>query len=336
MAILFAGGELEAFTQFGSASTDITMNNGRFDVAYARSAMAVGNGNAADNIATPIYAPLTTHWLHFEFWSDLAFISSGRTLVELRNNSAAPVFRLLFLSATTSMIQPQYWNGTSWVDIGASCPYVSSLRIIVDLEVVCGASGSMRMFVNNSLVSSGSANMAAVNNIAQTRLFTIGAGNTNGFPLFQSTFSQVIVADENTIGHVFHLKPPTAAGANAAFTGTFADVDEVGINDLDFIQSNNANEVETFTGPPLTISPDAVVKAVVVSARAKIGLGGPQNMQFALRRGGADYFGPNVTGIATGYAPFVGIFAQDPSTSASWTPANAAAAATEFGIKSIA
>jgi hypothetical protein len=322
MTVFFAAGELEAYTVSGPVTE--STNSGTYDTACARCSIRPFT-NTADYAESPVYTSATTSWTHFEVTTGNSAGTSGNTLITWYNSSATAVFRLQFTGS--GVLQAQYWNGSAWTNIGSTTTLSVSVRYIIDLKIICGSSGSFELYLNQTLTLSGSASMGSVTNIARHRLQTPTSGGTGG------GFSQIICADVSTVGWKLYLKPPTGNGANTAFTGTFADVDETSLNDADYIESVAANDVETYTGAAMTFASGAV-KAVVVSARALNIATGPQNMQLALRRSSTNYFTADVAGIGTGFAPFLGIWETDPSTGAAWTSANAALAANEFGVKS--
>lgn len=336
MTFDFAGNEMEAFN-VSTANVVEQAIAGYFDTACSRTAIRLGLGSPAGEYAdTPTVTARTTRWLHCYYRVSISSAASNAApILILFNDVGTQVFRIYFPNANNvTSAQAQYWNGATWVNIGAAISLVASTTYTFDLEVVCGASGSFRFFINSSiLAASGSATMTAVTNIARARFHTTTSSGSSGN---QSYVSQVILANESTLGHQYYTKPPTADGANTTWSGTFADVDETPLSQADFIESLNANEVETFTGAAITIPPNVVVKAVVVSGQMKNVAGGPQNAQGALRKGGVNYFSANIPGVGLSYAPAQAIFENDPSTAVPWVPADAVAATLEFGYRSIA
>lgn len=321
MTIPFAGGEMEAFTIAAGSPVESTAG-GSFDSTYSRCAIALPGSGAAVN--TPVLGSLTTAWIHFEY--STAFISNaGRTHAQMLNSSGTPVFRLQY-SAGGGVLQPQYWNGSAWTNIGSTFT-ISTSRAAIDVKIVCGGSGSMEVYLGGSLVASGSASMTAVTNIDKGQFIDNIGGSI-------SYYSQVVVATVSTVGWKFFTRPPTADGANTAWTGTFADVDETTLSDADYITTAVADDVETFTRAAITLG-SGTVKAVVASMRAKNDGVSPVNVQGALRRGGTNYFSGNLA-INSGFGPAVAVWETDPSTGVAWVGSDAASTALEFGAKAIA
>ena len=320
MTPLFAGGELEAF-KIVAGTPDENIDFTRYDTNCARCAIRMSNNCVVE---TPAFTASSSLWVH---WESHHISGYGISSLVLVNGSGTALFRVRETSADN--LQMQYWNGSAWTNIGSAVSVVGYAQRVIDIKLVGGSSGSAEFYLGGTFQTSGSASMTSVTNITKAQW-----GEST---LSQSTWlSQMIVADTSTIGHKFYLRPPTGNGVNTAWTGDCTSVDELAITDADYIESGTASQVETFTHAAITLPSGQAVKAVVVSARAAAAAGGPQNMQFAIRRGSTDYFSSSVSGLASGYAPFVGIFVNDPSTSAQWTSSNAGSVSTEFGLKSIA
>lgn len=322
MTVLFAGSELTSFLPSDPALVlDNTATTAARDTAYSRAALSISQSTSyADGTLT---ASATTCWWHGEVY--IGASSASQALITLFNSSAVAVFRL-YVSAS-STLQMQYWNGSAWTNIGATWVYSGSTRYTFDMKVVCGSSGVAEFYVGGTLITSGTATMTSVTNIAKMRLSSNSSSLTY--------YSQVIAADESTIGWKLPTLAPTGNSAtNTAWTGDYTGVDEAVLDDVDTITSASAGGVETFTMSDAPTLSGYAVKAVVVSMRARNAATGPQNIQAAVRSAAANYFSGTLTGIGTGYAPLLAVFATDPATSAAWTLANANAA--ELGVKSVA
>jgi hypothetical protein len=329
MTVFFAGGELEAFTSWDATSIEVT-NIGAtipMDSTYARCAIRTGNSNISAYIETPDYTSATTSWTHFEFNPHI--LAGGiSTHTSWYNDVGTEVFRILRSPTGGQFWQCQYWSGSVWTNIGSTLNLTSFVTINVDVKIACGASGSFELYRDGVLMLSGSATMTAVTNIARVRFWCSQTTN-----LYGGYISQVICTDVPTVGWKLYTKPPTGNGANTAFTNDYTAVDELALNNADYIESTVANDIETFTGAALTLT-SGVVKGVVVSAKALTVAGAPANLQLAVRRGATDYFSAS-NALTVGFAPYINIWETDPSTAADWVRADAAAAATEFGVKSI-
>lgn len=322
MTILFAGGELSAFVASDLANVTEVTTTALRDTTFSRSAISV-NGNIA--YAEGAYvASATTAWFHCEI--NIGANSANGPLLVFYNSSGTAVFRLNV--PNFNVMQMQYWNGSAWTDIGTSYTFPTSTRFTIDIKIICGASGSASLYTAGSLIGTASATMTAVTNIAKVRLYSNSSFTAAGY-------SQIIAADEPTVGWRLATLAPSANGANTTWTNDYTAVDEATtVDDADFITSSTAAEVETYAATDAPSGTGMGVKAVVVTARAKIGATGPQNLQMAVRSAGTNYFSSNVTGLGAGFAGVQAVFALDPATAAAWTLANCNSA--EIGVKSIA
>lgn len=322
MGFLHAGNELDAFTRSDTTVVEGT-TAGTYDSTYARGSIETGASNGYFD--TPTFASQTTLWLHFEHYIIANSSNNLSTPVTCVNSSGTDVFRVT-TTGSVNVYQAQYWNGSAWVNIGSTYSLALSTRYVFDIKIVCGGSGSFEFYVGGALYTSGSASMTSVDNIAQIRFRSCRTNTT-------SYYSQIIVANESTIGHKYMTKPPTGNGANTAWSSDYTAVDEATLNEADFITGSADGDIETFTRAALSLGSFAV-KAVVVTALAKNNGAAPNNIQAALRIGGTNYFSSNLT-LTSGFTPVAAIWATDPSTSATWGTTNAGAATTEFGVKAV-
>lgn len=145
--------------------------------------------------------------------------------------------------------------------------------------------------------------------------------------------SAVVVADEDTRGFNVVQLQPTGAGANSGWTGTYADVEETGFNDADYIESLTAGQTSTFAFEDL---PAGVlghnVKAVAISGRGRVGATSPTEMKTVARVSGTDYEAAPVMPMTTSYGPFQSVYQVNPATGLAW--AQSAVNGAEFGVRS--
>jgi len=328
MTVVFVGGEITSFNPNETGSGEQTQ---RYDGNWARCSLCTIGAPGAPTMTSPVFASVTNCWLHLDFATspgsasilvDHMFLydSAGVARVKIQANSTAAYLRLM------------YNTGAGWVQVGGNYGINHLNRQTLDLQVLCNtASGRIRLYNSGTLVlDSGTINLSAIPNIAQLQF----CGSPSLSPNTDTSVfaSQVIVADEATIGWKLATFVPTGNGANTAWTGAFGDVDEVAYNDGDFISTAVANDIETYTltGPSLGASP---VKAVAVTARVRNNVTGPQNLQLALRSGGTNYFS-GTKSLTTGFTPEQHIWETDPATGVAWLAANVPGI--EAGVKAIA
>jgi hypothetical protein len=327
MTVLFAGGEMGAFIPSDSNTNEST-STGKFDTAFARCALAPsGSSSYGDSFE---FAETADVWIHFENQSIGATSSATlTTCMTMLNGSGTEVFKLQTSTPTGSGSQTwqlQYWNGSAWTNLGSSFAVNNALQT-VDIHLVANsASGSGSVYLSGTQRSTGTADLSSIAGVAQIRPY----GKQTGIQV-SNYFSQLIVASESTIGWRLKTVPATGAGSTSSWTGTFAEIDEIAYSDLDFINSATAAQVQLFSHST-TIPTGYKVKAAIVTARAKCGSGGPQNIQLALKSGATTYFSATQA-CDEGYLAHVGVWENDPATSAAFT--TSAAAAIQFGVKSI-
>lgn len=327
MTILFMGGEMGAFTPSDANAVEFT-ESATFNSSFAR--CSVGGAGSASYIESPEWTETDDIWIHFEVYQNPPVTSGTQTQIATFLNAAGTeVARITSDNPSlggTQTWQLQYWNGSAWTNLGSSFTSAAG-REVVDIHLVTNtASGSGSVYFSGTLRSTGSANLSTIAGVAQMR----GYGKTSGIGMGVA-LSQVIVADEPTVGWRLFTVPVSGVGATSAWTGSRTEIDEISYSDADFISSGTADQVSTFavTAPTLT---GYEVRAVGVSARARCGSGGPQNLQLALRSSGADYFSSSLA-LDVAYGAFVNIWEENPATSAAWL--NSAIASLQPGVKSI-
>ncbi|CDO36063.1 hypothetical protein [Novosphingobium sp. KN65.2] len=322
---LYAATELHELYNTGTAVETTTSN--RFDGTYGiRNAWYAGS-TVSDYVSavTPGSSGLgsfTTFWMAFYVYRGNTW-QSGSVGLELYNSSGTPVFRIYHTS--NDVAQAQYWNGSSWVNIGSSYTVSGNPLLRFDFKIVCGASGSFEWYINSSIYTSGSASMTSVTNIDEWRVRW--AGGTGRWHV-----SECIWGDEATIGHRYCIAAPTGDGFYTAGSGSYTDVDESTTNDGDATTLTNNGDAETYTHSAMTL-PSGTVKLVQVSARVRSAATGAQNVKARLRKSSTNYDqASNYAGIGAGYTAYRARWTTDPATGSAWTQANAQDTAQNFGL----
>lgn len=330
MTILFAGGELEAFTVSGSGVAESAVA-GYYDTTYARTAIRCGQNDSAAYIESPVFATQTDIWVHWERFMQGTSSNFSEHLV-LFNSSGVPVFRLN--SPSNRFVQFQYWNGSTWINTGSSYEFANgsgtaAARQIWDVRLICGASGSFEAYIDGVLTLSGSVPDADVNNVQKVRWYSGASSNT---PTNNQHVSQCIVADLTTLDHKLYLKPPTSDGAVNTWSGSYADIDETPLSDSDMTSGSANGDIDTYKGAAFPSLPtDFEVKAIITSSRIRRGASGVANAKHVLRIGGVNYESAALGAFGTSFVPRDVIWHDDPSTGSPWGETNAIAATTEFG-----
>lgn len=328
MAVVFVGGEITSFSPNETVSGERVE---KYSSTYARCSLRTIGAPGTPTMLSPVFTSVTNCWVHMDFavsagsgysgWIDCLtlFDSTGTARVKLQKNEVGSLLRLV------------YNNGAGFVQAGSDYGVNFTDLQTLDLQVLCNtASGRIKLYnAGTNVLDTGVLSLTGITDIS--RLMFSGSPSLSPQTDTAVYASQVIVADESTIGWKLATFYPSGNGANTAWTGTFADVDEIVYNDGDFISSAVANDIETFTltGPSLGTS---AVKAVAVTTRVRRNTTGPQNLQHALRVGGTNYFG-STKALDVGFTPEITLWATDPSTGIAWVPGDVAAV--EAGVKAI-
>ncbi len=166
------------------------------------------------------------------------------------------------------------------------------------------------------------------------RKINFGSLSWSNNPLAQ--YTEVIVTDtESPLGWRLATLAPNGIGTTDQWAGSYVDVDEIGMpDDVDFISSDTADQVELFTMDNLSIpAQNMSVRGLVMSTRARVGTTGPQNIQPAVRSGGTTTFGSNISGLTGAFANKSYVMDNNPITASAWTIADVQNL--ELGYKSI-
>lgn len=318
MSIIWCGGEMGAFIPADSLATEITTSF-HFNSSFSRCGVTAGTSSSFE---TPAFAAQTDFYIHVCL-SNGFFASGSTTPMLLVDGSDVEQVKITYNRGTDELTLA-YWNGASYTTVDTISVSLEQVTQDTDIYVKCNtASGQLKLYIAGTLrIDSGVIDLSGAASIVKVRCLGAGAS---------PVLSQLIVADEPTIGWRLVTRYPNGAGSDSAWTGTYTGVDETVYSDADFINSATANQVSMFTqtGDALT---GYVVRAVAVTARAKKGASGPANLQLAIRSSGTNYFSSS-NALDVGYGGFCNIWETDPATAADWV--NTAADAIQIGVKSI-
>lgn len=313
MTILTAGGEMGAGIPSDGSVYELTSSY--YDAAFSRASIRVIGSDRYFECAH--FAETAEVFFHGEYFRD----SSGgatHTVLTFYDGSDLAVYRMTIASDTHQM---QYLasDNVTWTNIGSTFTMPVDTQNIYDIRLKSDASGVVAVYSSGTLRVTGSADTSHIGGVAYYRA---SAPLTSGW-------SQMIVADESTIGWRLKTVPVTGAGATADWTGTFAEVDEALYSDADFVNSSTNDQVELFTHST-TIPTGYRVKAAVVTARAKRGSSGPANLQLAVRSSGTNYYSASKA-LDLGYGAFTEVWEDDPATAAAFTAS--AISTLQFGVR---
>lgn len=321
--LIFGGGEMSSFIPSSSAVVENT-TAALYDPAYARCAMAPA-ATAVSFDSAPFVNPTTNAvitsisgdvWFAFRIFLQ-APVSEGE-FFSIFNNSGVKVFRLTAGPGVSgAIIRMYYWTGAAFAQVGVGFTVPSGILQAVALHV---STTTAQIFYGGTLQDSGSPSMTQVTALAKFR--ASNPGNV-------VAFSEMMAADVSLVTYRLLTIPITGQGANAGWTGAYTNISGAVTNDGSFVYSPTNGLITTYVH---TATVPANVRAIVVSARANCGTAGPQNLNLAIRSGGANFFSPNRL-LGPGFTGNLGIWGTDPNTSLAWT--SSGAQNMEYGGRSV-
>lgn len=332
MTFHFIGGEDHDFSKLGVASVDTATTSAR-RTANARCTLKVGPAaGLTDGWVAALDSAVSELWLTVRSYnSDNAGVA-GQDLISFMDGTTR---RLVLTTdaggAGTTKIRLIKRNAANanttlaTASVNVSANTLLKLDVYVDYDVA----GTVNVYQDGTLILSYSGDVT-----------TDAATTLNGFVLGNygagsQYWSEAIVATIDTRGLSCITMAPAANGNTFGWSNSYANVDEVTLDDSDLITAGAADLVAQTTVTTTGLVGNPAVLAVCVSARGQKGSTGPANLQLNVRTGAADYFSANKA-LPTSPARLSNIWEQNPGTVADWTIADLSAVGFNVGVKSIA
>ncbi len=326
MTILAFGTSTAEFVDGLGPPDGLTVNTTAAQIAPEVSEGFKFNGDLNTRLSKT-FSGQTELWASFYiYWTGSSPPSDGEPLILSANGT--DLFRIEHLNALATF---QYWN-SSWIDIGTgTAPGIGVLHRY-DVQVIMhDTTGVAKLWINGVEVAS----LGGGDTIftSETDIDTASWGRAT-FQSQASTYSGVIIADEDTRSMVYAQAAIDGDGGETDWTGASTDIDEVGFDDADSIQSSVNAEKSTFTfgALPSAYNSGYSVVGVGVSARAIKGLTGPSNLQLACRSNSVNGFSSNKA-LALTLEAYQHVFTVNPDTTNPWSFSEADAS--EIGVQAI-
>lgn len=326
MAIVFVGGEIDAFERSGGG-TEVSNHS----PPYTRAAMVL---NATGSWMRARFASVGTMWATWRHATMNAAPAAGIVLIEAGGPEGA-IARVITAASGTGKLQR--WDGAAWVDIGAAFSINEAAWNNLgpqSLAVKIGAAdGFVRFYMGGELAAGFTGNTAT--RAGMTGCTYLWFGYAGSFKY--SYYSEVIVGDTDNRLYRLVTLAPTANGANTGWVNDVAAVNAYNSPDTTFITSGAAGEKESFAlgNLPAATTDTGEVKAVAVSARHNIQSGsGPQAINALVRTAGADHTKPLNPQNKDAFGGSVAVWDINPATGQKWTRAEVDAL--EAGVQSAA
>lgn len=324
---LFAGGA-EAVRSLAGVVTTGT----QYDAIYADHSIKANSSNrhAVDFFDASANSDSVTAGERLYFRFDMTLTAGGATFtsenaIVFRDNNDYPWLAFRFTAATAITLYYNSGTGPSpvWTSLGLASTSVGFTRMtfVAWLDLDAGGNHLAGYAVDSSFVGEAEFTQASLSSIHYVELRSANSGYRDYAEIMASVGINLVNS------HLNH-DPPTGAGASSGFTsGTFADIDDAGINDADYIESLTAGQRSTFThaGVPALL-PGQALGDVFLWQRAANASGAPSNIKPVRRdSGGTDNVGSNFSGIAGAFQTFLTRYSA---------PSEAEYNASQFGVES--
>lgn len=331
-ALPFMGGELSSFDPSSSSVTEATGSSTfNYSPPYARCGIKIPPGNSMTSPTWPVAATFT---LHTELQMDPPTFPAINALIFQAFNGATEVMRILGNGKATQTLTFYTLQSGSLTLVGSMVISNPGLvpPAVIDFTLVAGGSGSLTVLsAGTQVFTSSGLNHSGFAGVTQIKAYSYGS-DLSGLS-GAAYWSQIICDTVSHVGdHLYTLPLNANSAVNLGWTGSVTDINEVVLNDANFVSAATAALVSTYLAAGFSLS-GLNVLGIGVAARAKTTGGGPQNLDLALRVAGANFFSGNI-GLNAGYQACFNSWVNNPATSATWLAA--AAQAVEGGQKSIA
>ena len=320
MTVYFAGSEYDSYSHSGTGPQQTTTSTRR-DPIHSRIAMRpIDTGRMTANFTSK----LTTGWFHARIIAN----ESGSSLSDLewillRDVSAG--LTAVQMDSDNGFMNMEYYNGAGFTELGGidgrglrlSNDHTGGIALDIHWNIA-DSGGFYRMYHDGNLIGQfeGDTKLGTLTGIDSAILGPQGTFFNDQQTIF---YTEVIVADVETIGWHLSTLNPDGIGNSTTWTGDHTSVNASASNDGTFVSSTLDDELEQFTCSNLPTSLD--VKAFVITSRSRNVAVGPQNLQMSLRTGGTDFTSANLPISASFINSGPIIYDLNPDTVAAWTTA---------------
>jgi hypothetical protein len=303
MTKYFAGQFAGQFNRNRTDTSDVT-TVGSFDSSYVSSGIGMAGGTSA-YIRSTDFSATGTVWMVFEFYKGAGGESNGAQIIVCRDGGTN-IFRFKVVADNSLAIQPQYWNGSAWVDTGSTVNLSRITRHRIALRITLNT--SFEMWLNGMSVSSGSGWTGGPTTM--THWYGYNYTTTAN----SAIYSQVLIADYDV--RDAHLMTSAINGDSAANTGaasgSYTDVNENGVDDSTAISITGSGNKAGQTHAGITVPGGMAIGAMVISARGRVD-GVITDGKLGVRSGGSNYSSSGLN-FNSGYEPRQHIIETNPAT----------------------
>lgn len=250
------------------------------------------------NIAGVRIPKTKTLWIGFEFAKNDQSATPEDGFIELFDtaySTTQPLFRIRKATSNAATARMYAWTGTAWVDNGVNAgTWGAGTLMRLDIELIMDdTNGVWRTYRNgvDAIALLGNTDYVASNGIDLIRFGTYSTMSNQDSRM--TTYSGIIIADEDTRGMFVAQRKPTGDGSYTQFTGDYEDVVNSTYNglpgDATFIETNLEGNRQSFTFASIDEYIFNPIHAVVVALRASEQQADLAPVTAFLRIDGTDY-----------------------------------------------
>lgn len=326
MTIYFAGTEPEAFTTFVQDTPFISTTGSAHDPDYSRCALSAMEDNLITIDLQGVGDGISEGWMQSRITVTDTLISSGHPVLQIADKNGQILAEIITKGSNTPTpsVLRYYTAAATRVEVNPQVnirPTASLAGQWVTMYwKIVGTSLTLTWYFNGVLAATVTATVAFMSGKLVKRCGWGGTGHSS--TSYRIYHSEMIVSSVDPRGYRVATIVPNSLGTKDEWTGNYADIDDVGIpSDADYIYTDAINKIESFGLTNLsTPAQNMDVVAAVVSARARRGVTGPQNLKPFVRTNSTDYEGATYASVPatfTNLPPVV--MAVNPVTGNPWT-----------------
>ncbi len=192
--------------------------------------------------------------------------------------------RIRIRSVSTPESVFEYHNGSSWIGVGGNLPLPAAL-VRLDIRVRFDDTlGEISLYIDGNLEASFTGDTSFGNAI--DRLWFCRRSNSGSS---YSTISSWFATDVDSRPIEMVIRVPTGNGTHTDWDGSYTDIDEIGLEVSDHIDSTANGERSTFTKGSLAAYSGWAVHSVAHVMHGVRGAGAAVSLSSTVRYGGDDF-----------------------------------------------
>lgn len=319
------GGVFNSFRTIPVTSTNTTFRN------PTNSRVSLSTRRTAHEFTMPLFTPSSEFWFHTKMYIPTETdTTNGVFQFRSAANSNNFQVRMVKVTNTTTHKMQVSPNGSTWNDVGSTFTLAMLTLHTIDVRVKFHATtGALEVYNNGTALMTYAGALVSVNNVADQVLVSAPDSSV------ERQWSEMVVADESTVGWDVYSLVPNAVGTNVAWANTFAEIDETPVDLTDFIMGSPSEVVTyNFTDIPSSFNKrPARTFVVTLVGQVATGLSGT-DIQAAVHTEGV--VTPSASlGIAegAGYLWKQAAFPTQPQTGGNWYTGYLNNM--EFGVKAV-